>query len=236
MVKQQRSARTRERLVAAAAEEIAEHGFARATLADVSRDAGVTKGALFGHFATKDQLAGAVQSRSQDLLETAVEELTEGEPYILQVLVDLSHFLNTVLRDDPFVRASVRISRERAQGDPTPLDFFSLCFGRLWRLLELARKNGELGPAVADASARALVTAVVSGVETLTWVGVPRDEVEEWLSRLWALVLPLLAVVGNAPPVRTRAPSTGSTSDGTTGASAAGPRAQLPERVGPSAD
>lgn len=214
MVKQQRAERTSERLVTAAAEEIAERGFGRATLSDVSRGAGVTKGALFFHFATKDELAEAVQSRGQDLLETAVEELTEAEPHFLQVLVDITHFLNTVLRDDPFVRASVRITRERAHGDPGPVDFYPLWFGRLWTLLELARKNGELGPAVADASARVLVTAVVSGVETLTWMGVPRAEVEKWLSHLWELVLPLLSAVGEAPPVRTGAPPVVSTADG----------------------
>ncbi|MFE0107439.1 ScbR family autoregulator-binding transcription factor [Streptomyces sp. NPDC059009] len=207
MTKQQRSERTVERLVSAAALEFAEHGFARATLADVSRSAGVTKGALFFHFATKDGLAEAVQLRSQDLLETAVEERGEAESSCLQALIDITHLLNVLLRDDPCVRASVRITRERMSGTSTPLDFYPLWLGRLGQLLDRARKNGELSGSVADVSAQTLITAAVSGVETLAWMGVGRAEAEKWLSHLWELVLPLLISENADLKIRTGAPA-----------------------------
>ncbi|MDQ8706878.1 ScbR family autoregulator-binding transcription factor [Streptomyces sp. LHD-70] len=206
MAKQQRSERTVERLVGAAAEEFAANGFAKATLADVSRSAGVTKGALFFHFATKDELAEAVQLRGQDLLETAVEERREAEPSCLQVLIDVTHHLNALLREDPFIRAGVRITRERTNGKPQPLDFYPLWLGRLGRLLEHARRNGELGRSVADVSAHTLVTAAVSGLEALAWMGVGRSEAEKWLSHLWELVLPLLISEDSDVKIRTGAP------------------------------
>ncbi|MCX3063660.1 ScbR family autoregulator-binding transcription factor [Streptomyces beihaiensis] len=206
MVKQQRSQRTMERLVAAAAQEFAAQGFARASLADVSRRAGVTKGALFFHFSTKDELAEAVQMRAQDLLDTAIEEHSQVGVSSMQVLVDITHYLNGVLHEDPYIRASVRISREQANGDPSAYDFYSLWFGRLWRLLELARRRGELGRAVADVSARTLVTAAVSGVETLAWMGTGRGEVEQWLGHLWELMLPLLLTDDLGEEVRAEAP------------------------------
>ncbi|MGW7281073.1 ScbR family autoregulator-binding transcription factor [Streptomyces sp. NPDC054844] len=206
MARQERSERTMERLVMAAADQFASQGFVKASLADVSRSAGVTKGALFFHFSTKDELADAVLARAQDVLETMVEELCEAEPIFLQVVVDLTHALNRLLRDDAFVMASVRITRERVNGRPAPLDFYPLWLSRLWRLLDHARRNGELGRSVADASARTMVTAAVSGVETLTWTRVSRKETEKWLSDLWELVLPLLRVEGTGRTVRTVAP------------------------------
>ncbi|WP_432193580.1 ScbR family autoregulator-binding transcription factor [Streptomyces sp. bgisy027] len=209
MAKQERSERTLERLVVAAAEQFAAQGFGRASLAEVSSSAGVTKGALFFHFSTKDDLADAVLARGQDVLETTVEELRETESVFLQVVVDVTHILNQLLRHNAFVRASVRITRERANDDPTPLDFYPLWLGRLWKLLEQARRNGELGRSVADASARTMVTAAVSGVETLTWMRVSHAETQQWLSNLWELVLPLLLADDVEWKVRTAAPLTG---------------------------
>ncbi|WP_437109527.1 ScbR family autoregulator-binding transcription factor [Streptomyces sp. enrichment culture] len=206
MARQERSERTMERLVVAAADQFAAQGFVKASLADVSRSAGVTKGALFFHFSTKDELADAVLTRAQDVLDTMVEELSDAEPASLQVVVDVTHALNRLLRDNAFVRASVRITRERMSGRSAPLDFYSLWLGRLWKLLDEARLKGELGRSVADASARTMVTAAVSGVETLTWMQVSRTETEKWLIDLWKLVLPLLRVEGAEQTVRTAAP------------------------------
>ncbi|MFD4021772.1 ScbR family autoregulator-binding transcription factor [Streptomyces sp. SH5] len=206
MAKQVRSERTLERLVVSAAEQFADQGFVRATLADVSKSAGVTKGALFFHFSTKDDLADVVQARGRDVLETLVEELHDSDASRLQVLVDLTHSLNTLLRENAFIRASVRITRERTHQEPTPLDFYPMWLGRLWKLLGDARTNGELAKSVADVSARTVVTAAVSGVETLAWMGVSRQDAEEWLSDLWGLVLPLLTEEGPERLIRTAAP------------------------------
>ncbi|WP_431039038.1 ScbR family autoregulator-binding transcription factor [Streptomyces sp. P6-2-1] len=204
MAKQERAGRTREKLVTAAAGQFAAHGYVKATLGDVSREAGVTKGALFFHFATKDDLAAAVQARGRDLLEIMVEELACERGASLPVLVEATHRLSRMLRDDPFVRAGVRITRERVTGCPSPLDFYPVWLERLWEVLEDARAHDELSPAVPDASARALVTAAVAGVEILAWMGVPAEEGEEWLRHLWGLLLPLVAAprgFGDSPGV-----------------------------------
>ncbi|MEU3842943.1 ScbR family autoregulator-binding transcription factor [Streptomyces sp. NPDC028635] len=214
MAKQERSERTLERLVVAAAEEFALHGFVRATLGGVSRTAGVTKGALFFHFPTKDDLADAVQKRGQDILETMLTDVTRAEKSCLQVLVDATHTLSGMLRSDPFIKAGVRIARERTAGSPVPADFYPLWLGRLGQLLETARKDGELAADVPDLSARTLVTAVVCGVETLAWMGVPEDESHQWLGCLWELVLPVVASADALPRLRTAAPVAASSGRG----------------------
>ncbi len=55
-----RKAATRTRLLEAAARVYAREGFAGATLDDVAREAGLTKGALYGHFGSKDNLLVAL--------------------------------------------------------------------------------------------------------------------------------------------------------------------------------
>jgi AcrR family transcriptional regulator len=55
-----RKAATRTRLLQAAAHVYAAHGFAGATLDDVAEEAGLTKGAVYGHFGSKDNLLVAL--------------------------------------------------------------------------------------------------------------------------------------------------------------------------------
>ena len=52
----QRRAHTRERLLAAARESIAAKGFHRASLDEIAQRAGLTKGAIYDNFASKDEL------------------------------------------------------------------------------------------------------------------------------------------------------------------------------------
>jgi AcrR family transcriptional regulator len=54
--KRLRGRATPERLLSAAAEAFAEHGFGGATLADIAARAGVTTGAIYNHFAGKEDL------------------------------------------------------------------------------------------------------------------------------------------------------------------------------------
>jgi AcrR family transcriptional regulator len=55
-----RKAATRAKLLQAAATVYAAHGFAGATLDDVAEEAGLTKGAVYGHFGSKDNLLVAL--------------------------------------------------------------------------------------------------------------------------------------------------------------------------------
>ncbi|MFD1659493.1 ScbR family autoregulator-binding transcription factor [Streptomyces caeni] len=188
MGKHERSGHTLERLLASAAEQFATHGFTKATLANVSQAAGVTKGALFFHFPTKDELADAVQLRSLELLEEAVSQRRAVETSCLQVIVDVTHTLNRLLRENLFMRASVRITRERADRRTAAdhRNFYLLWLDRLWHLVDEAGRNGEL-PATRTVLTRTVVTAAVSGVEALVWTGTAQSEVETWLSQLWQL-------------------------------------------------
>ncbi len=55
---------TRERILVAAHDAFASHGFARATLADIGRRAGLRRPSVLHHFPSKDALYAAVVARS----------------------------------------------------------------------------------------------------------------------------------------------------------------------------
>jgi AcrR family transcriptional regulator len=70
----ERAAETREALIAAARPLFAEHGFAEVSLETIVRAAGVTRGALYHHFADKTELFAAIFERVEGEVATRMGE------------------------------------------------------------------------------------------------------------------------------------------------------------------
>src|SRR5262249_46289097 len=94
---QQRSLETRDRLVEAALEEFAKHGFDGATTREIAQRAGVALAALPYHFTTKEALWRAAADRIFALLSDTFRKRLAGLEG-----VDLTTRLRLILRD--FVR------------------------------------------------------------------------------------------------------------------------------------
>ncbi|WP_432972688.1 TetR/AcrR family transcriptional regulator [Dactylosporangium sp. CA-233914] len=72
------AARNRRLLLAAAADEFAERGL-EASIADIARRAGIGKGTVFRHFATKEDLIAAIVLDRVEVLVEAGDHLREAE-------------------------------------------------------------------------------------------------------------------------------------------------------------
>ncbi|MFC5720493.1 TetR family transcriptional regulator [Streptomyces gamaensis] len=228
---QERSERTRRKLVRAGAVMFDRVGYANATLGHIAREAGLTKGALYFHFDSKEQLAEEIQRNGCAMLHTAARELRAAHDSPLQALVDLTHWLAAVLRTDPPLRAALRVSRELRGTQAESADFHQASVAAAWRLLDEARQSGELreypehadffpgegeaglpvGHDVACADgcegARTLLAVVVCGIEALTDLGLPEDELSRRVAVLWDLMLPGLVPDGTEYRWRTTAPA-----------------------------
>ncbi|MFJ8166450.1 ScbR family autoregulator-binding transcription factor [Streptomyces sp. NPDC096136] len=230
---QERSERTRRRLVFAGAELFHRNGYANATLGEIAGAAGVTKGALYFHFASKDELADAVQQRGCGLLHEAVRGLRESGASPLQALIDTTHWLARTLHEDPAIPASFRITKECAGQQPPAVDFHGAWLEAVCELLRMARDAGELpldpsldgldggdaageGGSAADRweSAEALVAAAVCGIEVLAGTGLSYAELQRKVAALWGLLLPSLVGAERAREYRTRARDTRLPADG----------------------
>ncbi|UCM87573.1 ScbR family autoregulator-binding transcription factor [Streptomyces marincola] len=204
---QERSERTRNRLLAAAAEVIDKYGYADATMSDISRYAQVTKGALYFHFASKTELAQQVQQRSCDLLNVTIEELRGANASALQTLIDLTHSLACWMSAEPTVRASLRIGRERAGREQQVIDYHLACVSAAWRLLRQARAERVLHEGVAQEDAETLVAALIAGTEATAWRGVPYREVAAQATSMWTLLLSVLVRAEAQEQLRTAPPA-----------------------------
>lgn len=190
MTKQSRAENTRLHLVRSAAELFDRNGFSGATLEDVSRTAGVTKGAFYFHFSSKDELAGAIQGEACALLRHAVYGVLEDGLAVVQSLVDLTHELAYWLEHEPVVRASLRTARECGHRGAPFLDFYVDLLSAVETMLISAEQAGELGDGVAIEQASTLVLTICAGVEMLWWSGIRHGDIRENVREMWKLILP----------------------------------------------
>lgn len=189
MTKQARSEHTRTHLVRSAAELFDRNGFTGATLEDVSRAAGVTKGAFYFHFASKDDLGGAIQAAACAMLHDAVCRVGPTRP-VVQTLINLTHELAGWLEHEPVVRASFRTARECGHRGALFLGFYTEWLATVDSLLLSAGRAGELRDGVGVEQATTLVMTVSAGVEMLWWSGIRQGSIRESLSGMWQLALP----------------------------------------------
>lgn len=198
MTKQSRSENTRLHLVRSAAELFDRNGFSGATLEDVSRAAGVTKGAFYFHFSSKDELAGAIQSEACALLRGAVYRALGDGTGVLQSLVDITHEIAHWLEHEAVVRASLRTARECGHRGAPFLDFYVDLLSAVETMLISAEQAGELSDSVATDQVSTLVLTMCAGVEMLWWSGIRQGSVRESLRDMWTLILPGIAAGGDA--------------------------------------
>ncbi|GHI10385.1 hypothetical protein AQI88_40110 [Streptomyces cellostaticus] len=201
---QARSERTRRNLIQAGARLFNEHGYASATLGRIVADTGVTKGALYFHFASKEMLADAVQQESSArFVDFLLRQEESGAPPV-QVLIDMTHWLSRALREDPVVGAGLRITHECADREPPVTDFYQAWNREVLRLLRRAGEAGALRAAGRGEGAATLLWAMVCGLAALARA-LPPEELAQRLAASWDLLLTVLVPRDEAARYRTHA-------------------------------
>jgi AcrR family transcriptional regulator len=195
MVRQERAERTRQTIIEAAAEVFDQHGFAGASVSEILARAGVTKGALYFHFPSKEAIAAEIEG--SELAE--LNAIASASGPFLQAVIDLSHTMAQALRESPIVRASIRLAVESSFSEPSPGPYLSSI--ELVRIL-LLRAQGDV-----DSAARFIISSF-TGAQIVSQVFTGRQDLEQRLVELWGFVLPGLAVPGRVHELRLSAPQT----------------------------
>lgn len=162
MTRQLRAVRTRQALVSAAASEFDRSGYAGAALNRVCRAAGITMGALTFHFATKGELASAVQMQGLAITQAALADLPAGRVPALHRAIDVTLELARLLEEEPAVRSAARLSRERPDED---LAWSMSWIAALQDLFGQAYRDGQLHAAVRPEDLATLSRFLILGAE-----------------------------------------------------------------------
>lgn len=188
MVRQQRAIQTREKILQAAAEIVADKGPGELVLSDLYRHANITGGALYFHFASKDELLPPIQAQSYLFMETLAKTSLDHDCDPIARLFGFTRDLALAVMAEPMVRASFRMSLERtpdSAGEDTPI------FDQ-WR--ELLRLHlTEVQPAGSDALATLLASALIGTFTVATTSGQLTElpyRIEDLMGQLLPIVSP----------------------------------------------
>ena len=162
MAEQVRAIRTRQAILSAAATIFEERGYQAATISEILSEAGVTKGALYFHFQSKDDLAQGVLAEQVDR-----RLMVPDRPSKVPEMVDAVMLHTYRLQNDPLVRAGVRLSMEQQPGLDRSGPF------KQWAeigtvLLTQAQAQGELLPHVVPSETADVIVGSFAGIQSMS--------------------------------------------------------------------
>ncbi|MFD9812749.1 TetR family transcriptional regulator [Streptomyces sp. NPDC059080] len=186
MPTQHRAIQSRQALIRSAAETFLEKGVPAAGMVEISRRARLSKGALYFHFTSKDDLTLAVRDTALDTLQRIEEGLIRSPQPIGAAVQDFAAELFARVEGDPVLRAGLRLRPETAPG----LEITSL--ERRWYALFLdkAMTGGAGGASRSETEPRRtaqLLTSVVVGLLHLGYED-PAWWAEAALADVWTLL------------------------------------------------
>ncbi len=187
LARQARAIQKRRVILEAAASIFNEFGYGAATIAQILERADVTRGALYFHFCSKEDLARGV------LAEAVTTEGLRPQPLKLQEFVDIGLLLAHRLPREPLLSASLRLSVDRnarAQFGTRWPDWIALSA----RLLQAGQERGEVLPHVVPADTGRIFVGAWTGVGLIAESLDPAPELITEISSFYDLLLPSVAV------------------------------------------
>ncbi|MFJ8017152.1 ScbR family autoregulator-binding transcription factor [Streptomyces sp. NPDC096339] len=185
-VRQQRAENTRQAILDGAAVAFDAAGFGGTSLSDVVKHAGVTKGALYFHFSSKEALA-----------RTLIDEqfqISSGVPALdapgLQTVIDLTHRMASGLRGNVRVRAAIRLVIEFGSftdPDPSP---YNTWIDTCRTCLTPAQARGDVMPSLDVHDVATFLVGSFTGIQVTSHVRTHREDLHARITDLWDFLLP----------------------------------------------
>lgn len=184
MPMQDRAIRTRRKILTAAAEVFETRGYQSATISEVLKAAGVTKGALYFHFQSKEDLAqGVLHAQDQNI---TLPPRTSKTQELVDVVMLHAHRLTT----DPMVRAGVRLTMDQTSHGLDRTGPFHTWSHLAQQLLDAARTQGELLPHVDTHATADVLTGAFAGIQSMSHALTDYNDLMQRTSTLLQHILP----------------------------------------------
>ncbi|MGW6575282.1 ScbR family autoregulator-binding transcription factor [Streptomyces sp. NPDC054945] len=191
--RQERAEITRQAILDGAATAFDLSGFEGTSLSDVVKNAGVTKGALYFHFPSKEALARVLMDEQIQVREHVPTIEDPG----LQTVIDLTHQMAHGLRTNIRIRAGIRLVIEFGSfthPDPTPYDaWIDTCHS----CLTPAQQRGDIHPSLDVQDLSTLLVGAFTGIQVTSYVRTRREDLHARVTDLWKFLLPSIV-----PPER----------------------------------
>ncbi|MCT9867795.1 ScbR family autoregulator-binding transcription factor [Paenarthrobacter aurescens] len=189
---QQRAKDTRLAVIEGAARVFAEIGYGNASLADITKRAGVTKGALYFHFTSKRELALAVIDEQHAMVLAAGSEIVAASAPALEKLIRLCRMFGQQLLDEPIVQGGIRLTFEASAFQADVSGPYEDWINTAEQLLAQATTDGTVRTDLDPAAFARYLIASFTGVQMVSDVLTAREDVLLRIDQMWEFMLPAL--------------------------------------------
>ncbi|WP_326573111.1 TetR/AcrR family transcriptional regulator [Streptomyces sp. NBC_00481] len=193
MAKQDRAIRTHRTILLAAAKVFEERGYQAATISEILNCAGVTKGALYFHFRSKEELALGVLDAQDNHFHIP------RRPCRTQELVDIVMLHAHRLQTDPMVRASVRLAMDQMATTLDRTGPFQRWSQLIQEILENAQTQGELLPHIHPPTTSDVIVGSFAGIQSMSQAFTDYNDLTTRATHLLRHLLPTIT----QPPIIT---------------------------------
>lgn len=192
MVLQDRAKNTRAAIVAGAAVVFEEFGYGSASLTQVAKVAQVTKGALYFHFKSKEDLARAVIGEEHRLVTEHGAAILAGNHSGLKAMILMCQAFGLQLVREPVVKAGIRLTFEATAFGLAVREPYEDWVTTMERLAVQGKEEGQIRSSVEPAALARYVVASFTGVQLLSDVLTERADVVRRIEEMWGFLLPAI--------------------------------------------
>lgn len=198
MARQVRSEATRRKILDAAIDVFSEVGYAAASWGTIIERTGMTKGALYHHFDSKESLASAIIEEGSDTLLLAFRNMSGPSSPALENLIHGTLVIAQLTGSDKMARAAQQLT--------VALSGFNEATSRVFTnwlavMTAEARKASSEGDIREDLTAETVAESIVGatfGIRLLV-TATSGDDIGRRLSQMWEVLLPAIASEDSLP-------------------------------------
>ncbi|MEB4210089.1 TetR/AcrR family transcriptional regulator [Mycobacterium sp. 94-17] len=194
MAPQARSEVTRQKILDAAMGLFGEVGYAAAGLGEIIERAGMTKGALYHHFDSKEALATAIIEQGTNLTREAFRHVCQSSAPALENLIHGVFVVTDLLVSDRTARTADQLARGLAEFNSAASQVWSSRLEAITAQSSLASAEGDLREGLDPVMVSESILNCMLGAQILPETGEGNDHISR-LTRSLELLLP--AIVGD---------------------------------------
>lgn len=189
MAQQERAVVTRDKIVRSAATIFEQRGYANASLDVVATEAGVTKGALYHHFKSKEEVANAVIELQYEIAQSYAERVFLLGRTALERMMWMSQTFAQQMKDEVVVSAGVRLTTEAGGNGLEREAPYAGWIHAVQDLIAAAVQEGDIRPDVDARRLAAFLIPAYTGVQLVSDILHGREDLFEQLENMWTMLL-----------------------------------------------
>ncbi|MGH3556577.1 TetR family transcriptional regulator [Mycobacterium sp.] len=201
MAPQARSEATRQKILDAAMDLFSEVGYAAAALGEIIDRTGMTKGALYHHFDSKEALATAIIEQGATLTRDAFSHVCESSSPALENMIHGVFVVTDLLISDKTARTAEQLTRALAEFNSAASQAWSSWLDAMTTQVKLASVEGDLREGLDPYAVSESILNAMLGAQLLAKTAHGNDHIER-LTRSLDLLLPAIVAETSLPYFR----------------------------------